>query len=285
VSNDAKSSRHYGRSMVMPFVALKVFCNGRGSGNLLFGGRKTGQEEVNFFAHCVCTHFTERCSFAMWPSLRILRRYSDFPTQSGLSDFASVTQDGAVVPKPEFPWALILRPMEDMPCDAENNFLEQLGSIRPNTKLYKIIACATPDDAVRGHMENIGVLVTVSDFIESSLESRMRFRHHLKEDDYKLRPDWKAQLTPEHKNYGWEHFEKYSEDVGGEPLPCIQWTSYDSPGNTRAKSQKPKNGMEVQAKDYCPYGRLFFLGTVLGLVIYTFALLLPEHSAEHPLKL
>lgn len=212
------------RSVVMPFVALKAFRIGRGTGNLLFGGRKTGQAEVNYFAHCVCTHFTERCSLAMWPVLSMFRKYSQFPTQSGLSDFASATQDGQEEEQPRFPWALILRPVRASGCKEDRNFLQQLSSIPSGTALYHILACSSPDDAVNGRLETIGVIHTVSDFVESAHEARLRFRHQLKEEDYVLRPDWKAKLTAAHKNYGWEHFERFEDIAAGDTLPCTPWS-------------------------------------------------------------
>lgn len=220
----SKAPGSLGQSVVMPFVALKVFGTNHGSGNLLFGGRKTGQAEQNFFAHCACTHFTERCNLAMWPVLRMFRKYSDYPTQSGLSDFASTMQDGTAELQPRFPWALILRPVGDIDCHGKDkNFLDQLDGIRPGAALYRILACASPDDAVEGRMQHIGTLVTVSEFVQSALETRLRFRHQLKEEDYEIHPEWKAQLTAKHKNYGWEHFERFQEDACGFPLKCTSW--------------------------------------------------------------
>ncbi|CAK0855871.1 unnamed protein product [Prorocentrum cordatum] len=80
-------------TVLVPFVALKVFRACFGSGNLVFGGRKTGQSEPDYFKHCLSTHLTERTSAALWPVMRVFRRHSQYPMQMGLSDFAAVGQD------------------------------------------------------------------------------------------------------------------------------------------------------------------------------------------------
>lgn len=221
-----------GKSVVMPFVALKVFRNGRGSGNLLFGGRKTGQTEQDFFANCVCTHTTERSSMALWPVMRVFRQYSAFPCQSGVSDFARTSQSGEEEESPVFPWVITLRPIYQASHSIEGqNFLQQLSNVPAGTALYKVIACANPDDAVAGHQEEIGTIYTASTFIQSSLESKLRFRHQIKEEDYELRPEWKKQLTSAHANYGWEHFSKIVEKA---PIGRLSFTKWMWQGDATA---------------------------------------------------
>merc|ERR1712151_509394 len=78
-----------------------------------------------------------------------------------------------------------------------------------------------------GNVQEIGTLFTVSKFVQSELELRLRFRHQLKEEDYKLRPDWKQHLTSQHKNYGWEHFEQFQPLPPQGRLPCTAWTWQD----------------------------------------------------------
>jgi hypothetical protein len=49
------------KSRVFPCAAFKSFRGGGiHSGNLLFAGRKVGQQEEEFFAHALCTHATEK---------------------------------------------------------------------------------------------------------------------------------------------------------------------------------------------------------------------------------
>eukprot|EP00928_Gymnodinium_smaydae_P062853 TRINITY_DN46608_c0_g1_i1.p1 TRINITY_DN46608_c0_g1~~TRINITY_DN46608_c0_g1_i1.p1 ORF type:complete len:383 (+),score=33.05 TRINITY_DN46608_c0_g1_i1:30-1178(+) len=197
-------------AVLVPFVAMKFFRNGHGSGNLLFGAQKTGQKESDFFAHAVCTHVTERCSLLMRPLLNVFRRHSQFPTQTGLSDFASVCQNGVNESNPQFPWALMLRPSRSVSQSklhrVQKNFLQQLRELKAGTVLYDVVACPSPAEAKAGPLQHIGEVIMETSFIESSLEASLRFRHQLKEDDYAVMPGWKDLLTKDHVNYGWRHF-------------------------------------------------------------------------------
>merc|ERR1712151_724610 len=108
---------------------------------------------------------TERVSMAFWPVLRIFRAFSKYPTQSGLSDFASVGQDGVQHDQQQFPWCLVLRPSEDLRChDSSCNFLQQLANVKSGTAIYRVLACDSPRAAAKGEMQQIGTVVTASDF-------------------------------------------------------------------------------------------------------------------------
>lgn len=223
-------------AVLVPFVALKIFRSNFGSGNLIFGGRKTGQPETDFFAHCVCSHLTEKCSVALWPVLRAFRKHSRYPAQTGLSDAAAVGQDGVRVPRPRFPWALLLRPGNAAGAiasraskvgDVEANFLMQLAALPPGTTVYHIFACPAPSAAKTGPLQHVGDLFSASRFVESALEARLRFRHQLKEEDYLVETSWEASLTKEHANFGWEHFERQQGVPPGGPLPRSNWVIGD----------------------------------------------------------
>lgn len=221
-----------GKAVLVPFVALKVFRAGRGSGNLLFGGQKTGQTETNFFAHSLSSHLTERCSMVFWPVLSTFRQYSKYPAQTGLSDFATFAQDGTRSTNPQFPWALLLRPaLSQQAVDDSQNMLQQFAAIPPGTNLYHIYACSSPQAAVQGPLQHIGDIITASSFIESALEAHLRFRHQLKEEDYVWRPEWESQLTDQHNNYGWDHFAKLPTSEEGSWQPCAVWQEEDLLGN------------------------------------------------------
>lgn len=226
-------------AVVIPFVAFKFFradnCSKirldaeespfPGCGTLLFGGRKTGQKEWDYFSQPLASTLTERCSLILRPILRSFQRYSKYPTHTGLSDFASYSQNGSAVPSGQirFPWALLLRPVvatrDSHPC----NYLKQLQRLPAGVRLYEMFACDNPSEAVTGPLHHIGDVVSCSKFVESSLERRLRFRHQLKEEDYEVRPQWKEALTPEHKNYGWEHLAALHALAHGTALRCTNW--------------------------------------------------------------
>lgn len=100
-------------SKLFPCVALKLFRDSTHSVNLVFGGKKTGQPEEDFFQHSVCTNLTEKVSLWMQWIIALFRLYSYYPTQSGMSEFASTKQNGEVVSQESvnFPWCLLLRPV------------------------------------------------------------------------------------------------------------------------------------------------------------------------------
>ena len=102
-------------SKLFPCAAIKAFRAGGPSANLLFAGRKVGQQEAGFLAHALCTHATEKAAAPLQHVVERLRQHSRWPTHTGLSDFAaeeapSGERDrgaGRVV----FPWCLVLQPL------------------------------------------------------------------------------------------------------------------------------------------------------------------------------
>lgn len=237
-----------GKAVVFPFVALKVFrAGGRGSGNLLFGGRKTGQEEISFFANVQCSHFTERSSMVMWPYIRTFKKMSDFPGQSGLSDFASMGQDGKELDTPAFPWCLVIKALVEAKPDEDRHFFHQLDEIEPGTQMYRILACATPEDAKKkAPLTEIGRIVTVSKFVYSGVETKLRFRHQPKEEDFQIYPHWRSQMTNAHRNFGWEYFKDFAEATPDEVLPSSPWLWTEGEGEQKQEGGKeaPTNGTD-----------------------------------------
>ena len=116
-------------SAMFPCCSLKFFRGSSSwSGNLLFGGKKTGQPEDFFFARSVCNHLTEKTSVLLHWALAIFRRYSAYPCQLGSSDFAKYDEDGEEVEHPVFPWCLNLFPLlkeEDFPSRVQSSSRDQ----------------------------------------------------------------------------------------------------------------------------------------------------------------
>jgi len=166
VSGLPSFSGQISRAKVFPCAAVKVFRDNVPSGNLLFGGSKTGQAETNYFSHCQCTHMTEKVGLLLRPILERFRQYSNFPTQLGLSDFARFARDGTETEEPSFPWCLVLRPSSEvmhvaqevdsrfngMPeaRDGSTGFIEQILALGENTVLYDIFAVPSPAAALVG---------------------------------------------------------------------------------------------------------------------------------------
>ncbi|KAL1530511.1 hypothetical protein AB1Y20_001412 [Prymnesium parvum] len=224
-------------AVLFPCVALKIPRTGAPSGNLLFLGRKTGQPSPNFFASCVATCATEKCSAVVKPVLNSFRRFSKYPCHLGLSDFAkaSVDERSATEGSARFPWALVLRPNEEaqnlassageVQGDAPAHFLAQLDVIPAGTTLYDVFAVTSPEGALPANVKrakrineevhgllHVGTLVTRTQFIRSLGESSLRFWHQCKEEDYELRPEWAAAHGDHHTHMcGAEYFSKVIE--------------------------------------------------------------------------
>ena len=231
------------QSKLFPCAAIKLPRGGRASGNLLFGGKKTGQPEPNFFARAQCTHMTEKVNFFLRPVLERFRRYSAYPTQLGLSDFASFAQDGAPEESGavEFPWCLVLMPsaavrsIGQAVCDEEpdallnaQHFLRQIMRVPEGTDLYDVYACPDPDAAMahadsprregnrrrseiadaRMPLLRIGRVRSRSAFVHSAREQQLFFKHQRKEEDYELKPEWRGQIQPRHQTFGSDEFQR-----------------------------------------------------------------------------
>jgi hypothetical protein len=210
------------RARLFPCVALKAFRgDSRHSGNLLFGGCKTGQPEDDFFAHCVCTQLTERVALPLRPGLSKFRQYSAFPLSLGVSDFCSYAEDGSSALASEagarFPFCLVLRPIRaasdprisadagaavhatERPPVSEraafDGFIDALLAVPEGTRLYDVFACPDPSAVSDpSRLEKIGRIVTTSAMRESGPDDSLFFKHQRKEEDYALRPEWKSAL-------------------------------------------------------------------------------------------
>lgn len=215
---------------LFPCVGLKFLRTGAASGNLLFGGKKTGQSETDFFAHAVCTHLTEKISFVLSWILGVFRQYSSFPLQLGLSAFAQRGEDGSELSATDlkFPWCISLAPTAaakatagggttaSAPTEASGStdahalYMQQLLSIAEGTHIYDIFAIRTPMSITgeNGGIELIGRLVTASPMVCSEYGKKVFFQHQLKEEDYELRPHWRGSLKAAHGEVGGSYFER-----------------------------------------------------------------------------
>ena len=223
---------------LFPCAALKFFRSNHPSGNLLFGGKKTGQSEDDFFKHALCTNLTEKISVFLSWVITLFRRYSYYPLQLGMSEFSMVTEDGEIESNPVFPWCVALSPTtacpsvpaipshpdngstttaEQLQNDGTCSFLDQVLSVPAGTAIYDIYAISSPGvvnskiakaPSVTSGIERIGRLVTTSPFVFSEQSKKVFFKHQLKEEDYELCPHWKDDLQSIHGEIGSSYFEK-----------------------------------------------------------------------------
>jgi len=177
---------------LFPAVAMKMFRGNRiESGNMLFLGCKVGQEEEDFFAHCLCTQITSSMPSTLKPILKMFKKYSATPLLLGNSNLCSFDMDGEMANDFNFPFCLTLRPR------VENGarFLDEVLQIPAGTHLYDLFASPDPLSVADGRkLQRIGRIVTTSEMIPSTPKDGLFFRHQKKDEDFKFKPHWKSEL-------------------------------------------------------------------------------------------
>jgi len=187
-------------AQLFPVSALKVFTT-ESSRNLLFGGSKLGQRETDYFAHCQSTTMTERMPRPVKPFVRKFWQYSDYPLSLGISDFCRTAQG---VTDAAFPFCVTLKPVLDKALldsnataekDSFDAFVDETLAVPVGTALFDLYTCPKPAAvADPSKLERIGRIRTTSQFVKSHASDGIFFKHQLKEDDYKLRPEWPKAL-------------------------------------------------------------------------------------------
>jgi hypothetical protein len=204
---------------LLPMVALKLFRNGSAtSGNVVLARQKAGQKEGNFLAHAISNHFTQNVAFPFKAVLQLFKKYSEFPTFAGLSEFASVTQDGETESKVRAPYALVLFPPEEQrrrKVAPGKPLIEQMSLMKADDLLYEVYAVPEPVDSKRlkkpqkgvwtgtcieecpttKAIWRIGDVRLTAPFSTSDFGDRkLFFQHHLFEGELSLRPDWRSKV-------------------------------------------------------------------------------------------
>lgn len=113
------------------------------SGNFAAMYSLEGQSSLNFFANDSRNHIDEPTSLALKLLVKRFEAASVPATRIGLSDLASYTVNGGKLDNINFPYQLILRPTKEI--QSSNYMIHDLGKIKPGTKLWDVLAQATPD--------------------------------------------------------------------------------------------------------------------------------------------
>lgn len=177
-------------STTFPCAAIKMFRAGQPSGNLLFGGRKTGQKEEQFFKYSLGTCLSEVTPYVLQWIIESFRKYSECPTQLGTSDFAMIDEDGNEEESSNFPWCLALRPRAQL---ASLTF-ESIQTIPKDTTIYDIFAYSCPSEArASAPLVRIGEIVSQTPMYPSLSGDGLFFKHQRREEDFALKPEWGTQ--------------------------------------------------------------------------------------------
>eukprot|EP00744_Colponema_vietnamica_P000781 GILI01001357.1.p2 GENE.GILI01001357.1~~GILI01001357.1.p2 ORF type:complete len:334 (-),score=122.37 GILI01001357.1:173-1174(-) len=95
-----------------PGIGVKFLRNGKPSANFVAMWSLSGQQDFNFFANPLANHVAEDPNLPT-PLQLLAKRFhtvSDWVGTVGLSDFASITEDGETVANPNFPFGLVFQP-------------------------------------------------------------------------------------------------------------------------------------------------------------------------------
>lgn len=205
---------------MVPMVGLKFFRDGNGvpSGNAVLAHKKSGHKDNNFMAVAISNHFTENVQWPFSKVLEVFRKYSDFPTFSGLAEFAALSQDGQKEEKPCAPYCLVLVPPERLrkrTMGVTPSLADQLKDVGAGDVFYEAYAVMEPVEtgrdgraptavctaaALAGCGETpalwrVGELRLETPFLSSLFGDReLFFKHELFDWDLQLRPDWRPRV-------------------------------------------------------------------------------------------
>eukprot|EP00980_Cylindrotheca_fusiformis_P003611 scaffold812_cov124-Cylindrotheca_fusiformis.AAC.3 len=198
---------------LFPSVAIKLFRGGNiESGNILFLGCKVGQEEEDFFSHCLSTQITSSMPTPLKPILGLFKKYSSNPLLLGNSNLCAYNSKGEACEDFNFPYCLTLKPIvrqektpsttrettqktankQDKPTES---FLDGIMNLPSGTVLYDLFASPDPLSVADGtKLQRIGRLVSTSEMIFSPPNDGLFFRHQKKDEDFRFKPHWKEDL-------------------------------------------------------------------------------------------
>jgi hypothetical protein len=175
---------------IVPGVGVKFLRSNIRSGNFVAMFALEGQTSLNFFANDFRNHIAEPSSAVLKLVAKKFETGSKPATFVGLSDLAKYGVNGEEVAAEEltFPFQLVLHP------NAELNYkIDQLGGIKVGTKLWDVLAQATPTDT---ELIPIGSFTTTSELIQSKYgDNTLFFRHQRIEEDMALQPTWRKDIS------------------------------------------------------------------------------------------
>ena len=197
-----------------PGMGVKFLRDGADSANFVAMFGVDGQDSLNFFAHDWSNHIPDPKSASLIPLELRFKTATDYIQTVGLSDMASIQQDGTL-DTPVFPWSLRFEPtgqfeFPDKTYDVP--FEQYLQTIPAGSVLFNIYATDQPAQ-LGGVEKKIAQLKTKSTMVTSYWgDEHMYFRHQRMDDDLKLRPEW-TPYTPNPKVFGSEQVERVTNSI------------------------------------------------------------------------
>lgn len=204
-----------------PGMGVKLLRDGADSANFVCMFGVDGQPSLNWFQNNFSNHISDPKSILLKPLEARFATVTDWIQTVGLSEMASMRQDGTAESPPVFPWKLRFEPTgefmfpEDAPNGVAVDFREQLATIPAGSTLYNVFAMDAPTE-LDGTELQIAKIVTASQPTSSNWgDEHLYIRHERMDDDLALRPDWKP-YTP--KYGGFFSLKQTAEESSGCPF-------------------------------------------------------------------
>lgn len=183
-----------GTTFSVPGVGVKFLRSGQPSANFVAMKDLLGQEGRNLFLFEWSNHFPDPEPFLARLVQVGFTLASNPSSKVGLSDIASMTQDGAPVADPKFPFQLFLVPNPDLTAQfadipfSDDYYTAQLSMIPVGTTLWNVFAVDAPDSNTRIPLGSI--VLTEEFFVSDNGDLKLFFRHQKFAEDLARRPDW-----------------------------------------------------------------------------------------------
>jgi hypothetical protein len=184
-----------------PGMGVKLLRDGVDSANFVCMFGVDGQDDLNFFANDFVNHIPDPKSIALKPLEARFATATDWIQTVGLSEMASVKQDGTAE-TPFFPWSLRFAPSGkySFPSTVSNGYTDfrtDLATIESGSVLYDVYAMDQPSE-LGGKETKIAQIKTASAMTTSNWgDDHFYIRHERMEDDLALKPEW-VPYTPKY---------------------------------------------------------------------------------------
>lgn len=191
---------------MFPGLGIKFLRSGVRSANFValsaMFDKKESQDGWDFWKETFSNHVAPPSALM---ALGKFQQASGCITMVGLSDVCTYTQSGEAVDSPKFPYEVQFKPSaairasggqtgkwkESGGVDAE--MLDKLSAIRGGVHLFDVFAKASPGEGE--DLVKLGTMTTTSQCHRSLFgDEKLFFQHQRMEDDFKLKPDWIAEV-------------------------------------------------------------------------------------------
>jgi len=198
------SAVDYSNGGLTPGLGIKFPRTGRLSGNYVALHSLDFGQSWNFFASNQSNHIPgQPKGIQQKVIIKKFNQASNCPSQVGLSDMATIAQDGSVAASPKFPFKLFLVPSAEVQTPTTPKTVQQVNaemmSTPVGTTLYTVYACAkaagaelTPTGSLEadcGEPLKLAAMVT-TDKCTSSVygDKSFQIRHQPVEEDWEADP-------------------------------------------------------------------------------------------------